>query len=164
MSNWGEAELAQCRIRDVRHTKRLAQLLDRLSERPVGSMPTACHGWAETVAAYRCLPNPAIGVQEILSGHIHATRERRRSQEVVVLVHDTTFLHYGTTRPKAGMGTVKIKTRDAYLLHLTAALTPERVNVGVVGMKVGPRPEAPVAQQRTRKPMAAQESYRWLEG
>jgi len=91
-------------------------------------MPTACHGWAETVAAYRFLHNPGLGVQEILSGHTHATRERIRAQEVGLLVQDTTFLHYGTTQPKAGMGTVKIKTRDEYLLHLTAALTPERVN------------------------------------
>jgi transposase-like protein len=91
-------------------------------------MPTACHGWAETVAAYRFLDNPDIGVQEILSGHTHATRERIRPQEVVLLVQDTTFLHYGTTQPKAGMGTVKIKKREEYLRHATVAFTPERVN------------------------------------
>jgi hypothetical protein len=164
MSNWVAAELAQCQMRDVRHTKRLARLLDRLSERPIGSIPTACHGWAETVAAYRFLHNPDIGVQEILSGHTHATRERIRSQAVVLLVQDTTLLHYGTTQPKAGRGTVKIKTRDEYLLHLTAAFTPERVNLGVGGMKVWQRPEEPVAQQRKRNPIAEKESYRWLEG
>jgi Transposase DNA-binding/Transposase DDE domain len=139
-------------------------LLDRLSERPVGSIPTACHGWAETVAAYRFLDNPHIDVQEILSGHTHATQERIRAQEVVLLVQDTTFLHDGTTQPKAGMGTVKIKTREEYLLHLTVAFTPERVNVGVVGMQVWQRPEEPVAQQRKSKPIEEKESYRWLEG
>ena len=118
MSAWIEAELMECQMHDTRHTKRLARLLDRLSERPVGSIPTACHGWAETVAAYRFLHNSDIGVQEILSGHPHATLERLRTQEVVVLVQDTTFLHDGTTQPKTGMGTVKIKTRDEYRLHL----------------------------------------------
>jgi hypothetical protein len=113
---------------DVRHTKRLARLLGRLSERPVDSIPTACHGWAETVAASRFLHNPNIDAPEILSGHTHATRQRIRAQEVVLLVQDTTFLHDGTTRPKAGMGTVKIKTRDESLLHLTVAFTPARVN------------------------------------
>jgi hypothetical protein len=164
MSDWIEAELAACQMHDVRHTKRLAQLLGRLSERLVGSIPTACHGWAETVAAYRFLNNPDIGVQEILSGHTHATLERIRTQEVVLLVQDTTFLNYGTIQPKAGMGTIKIKTRAEYLLHLTVAFTPERVNVGVVGMKVWQRPEEPVAQQRKRNPIAEKESYRWLEG
>src|SRR5262245_3849391 len=164
MSDWVEAELAECQRHDVRHTKRLARLLGRLSEQPVGSIPMACHGWAETMAAYRFLHNPAIGVQEILSGHTHATRQRIRAQEVVLLVQDTTFLNYGTTRPKAGMGTVKIKTREEYLLHLTVAFTPERVNLGVVGMKVWQRPEEPVAQQRKSKPIEEKESYRWLEG
>src|SRR5215467_7746952 len=106
MRAWIEAELAACQMHDVRHTKRLARLLDRLSERPVGSIPTACHGWAETVATYRFLANPHLDVQEILSGHTHATRECIRAQEVVLLVQDTTFLHDGTTQPKAEMGTV----------------------------------------------------------
>jgi hypothetical protein len=164
MSDWIEAELAACQMHDVRHTKRLAQLLGRLSERLVGSIPTACHGWAETVAAYRFLNNPDIGVQEILSGHTHATLERIRTQEVVLLVQDTTFLNYGTIQPKAGMGTVKIKTREEYLLHLTVAFTPERVNVGVVGMKVWQRPAQPIARQRKSTPIEEKESYRWREG
>jgi hypothetical protein len=45
-------------------------------------------------------------------------------------VQDTTFLNYGTLRPKQGMGTVKDKLREEYLLHLTVAFTPERVNLG----------------------------------
>jgi hypothetical protein len=128
MSDWIEAELTECQMHDARHMKRLARLSGRLSERPVSSIPTACHGWAETVAAYRFLNNPDIGVQEILSGHTRATLERIRTQEVVLLVQDTTFLNDGTTPPKAGMGTVKIKTREAYRLHPTVAFTPERVN------------------------------------
>ena len=56
------------------------------------------------------------------------TLEHVRTQEVVLLVQDTTFLHDGTTQPKAGMGTVTIKTREESLLHLTGAFTPERVN------------------------------------
>ena len=164
MSDWVEAELAACQRHDVRHTKRLARLLGRLSEQSVGSIPMACHGWAETMAASRFLHHPDIGVQEILSGHTHATRQRIRAQEVVLLVQDTTFLHDGTTRPKVGMGTVKITTREEYLLHLTVAFTPDRVNVGVVGMKVWQRPEEPVAQQRKSKPIEEKERYRWLEG
>jgi len=164
MYDWIEEELAECQIHDARHMKRLAQLLARLSARPISSIPTACHGWAETVAAYRFLDNPDIGVPEILSGHTRATLERIRTQEVVLLVQDTTFLNYGTTQPKAGMGTVKIKTREEYLLHPTVAFTPARVNLGVVGMKVWQRPEQPVAQQRKSKPIEEKESYRWLEG
>jgi len=62
------------------------------------------------------------------------------------------------------MGTVKIKTRDEYLLHLTVAFMPARVNVGMMGMKAWQRPEQPVAQQQKRKPLEEKENYRWLEG
>jgi hypothetical protein len=127
-------------------------------------MPAAWHGWAETVAAYRVLENPALGVQAIVSGHPHATLERLRAQEVVLLVPDTTVLDDGTTHPQRGMGTVQMKGRDAYLLPPTVAFPPERVTLGVVGMPRWPRPARPVAQQRTRNPIAEQERSRWLEG
>jgi hypothetical protein len=144
-------------MHDARHTTRLGRLLDRLSARPVNSIPPACHGWAATVAAYRFLANPAIGVQESLSGHTQATLQRIRAQEVVLLGHDTTLLHDGTTRPKAAMGTVKSKPRKASLLHPTVVFTPERGNLGGVGMKVWPRPEPPVAGQRKHTPLAETE-------
>jgi hypothetical protein len=105
-----------------------------------------------------------MDAQEIRSGHTHATRERSRAQEVVWLVHDTTLLDDGTTQPQPGRGTVKLKVRDASLRQPTVALTPARINLGVVGMTRWQRPEPPVAQARHRTPMAAKARYRWLHG
>ena len=84
MRNGVETEMEACQLHDARHAKRLAHLLGRLREKPVQSIPTACHGWAETVAAYRFLGNPAIGEQAIPSGHQYATLERMRTQDVVL--------------------------------------------------------------------------------
>ncbi len=67
MSTGVAAEMAESQMHDVRHAKRLAKLLSELSERPVRSIPRAGHGWAETVAAYRFLDNPKVGVAEILA-------------------------------------------------------------------------------------------------
>lgn len=105
-----------------------------------------------------------MGCAEILSGHQQATLERLRTHEVGLLVQDTSFLNYGTLQPKAGMGTVKEKGREEYLLHATVAFTPERVNLGVVGAKLWQRPEEPVAHERARQPIEEKERYRWLEG
>ena len=163
MSEWIETELAESPLHDRRHVKRLAHLLERLSAQTVSSIPRACHGWAETLAAYRFLDNPRVGLQEILAGHQHATLERLQGQAVVLLVQDTTFLNYGTLRPKIGVGTVKERMREEYLLHLTVAFTPERVNLGVLGLRMWQRPEEPVAHERARKPIEEKESYRWLE-
>jgi len=164
MSTWVAGEMAESQMHDARHAKRLAALLRRLGEQPVSSIPRACHGWAETVAAYRFLDNPAVGFPEILSGHKAATLERIRSQAVALLVQDTSFLNYGTLQPKVGMGTVKECIGEEYLLHTTVAFTPERVNLGVLGAKLWQRPEEPVAHERARKPIEEKESYRWLEG
>ena len=164
MSNWVVEEMAESQMHDARHAQRLATLLTRLGERPVSSIPSACQGWAETVAAYRFLENPSVGFAEILSGHKHATVERVRTQAVALLVQDTSFLNYGTLQPKAGIGTVKERTCEEYLLHATVAFTPERVNIGVLGAKLWQRPEQPVGRERKRKPIEEKESYRWLEG
>jgi hypothetical protein len=164
MSPWVAEEMAESQMCDARHAKRLAVLLTRLGAQPVSSIPSACHGWTETVAAYRFLDHPHVGFAEILSGHKQATLERIHAQEVAWLVQDTSFLNYGTLQPKAGMGTVKEKVRDEHLRHTTVAFTPARVNLGVGGAKYWQRPEEPVAHERARKPIAEKESYRWLEG
>ena len=164
MSTWVAAEMAESQMHDARHAKRLAALLTRLGEQPVSSIPRACQGWAETVAAYRFLDNPSVGFAEILSGHKEATLERIQAQEGALLVQDTSFLKYGTLQPKAGMGTVKERPCNEYLLHATVAFTPERVNMGVLGAKLWQRPEQPVGRERKRKPIEEKERYRWLEG
>src|SRR2546425_2766590 len=126
MSQWAETELAESQMHDARHTKRLTQLLGRLSEQEVSNIPRACHGWAETVAAYRFLDNPQVGLPEILSGHQYSTLERLQEQAVALLVQDTTFLKYGKLQPKLGVGTVQEKVREEYLVHPTVGLTPDR--------------------------------------
>lgn len=105
-----------------------------------------------------------MGCEEILSGHKQATLARLRPQEVALLVQDTSFLNYGTLRPKADMGTVKEKVCEEHLLHTTVAFTPERVNLGVLGAKLWQRPEQPVGHERKSKPIEEKESFRWLEG
>ena len=82
MSNWAAEEMVESQMHDMRHAKRLTTLLTQLSEQPVSSIPRACQGWAETVAAYRFLGNPQVGLTEILSGHQHATLERVQAEAV----------------------------------------------------------------------------------
>jgi hypothetical protein len=139
MHKWVAAEMVAGQRHDTRHGKRLAQRLARLGEQSVRRIPRACHGWADTVAAYRFLDNPAIEMQAIVSGHKHATLARSHTQDVVLLGQDTTFLAYGTTQPKAGRGTVQGKKRQEYLRPPTVAFTPERVNFGVRGAKYNRR-------------------------
>ena len=112
MREWSDTELAGSQLPDRRHTKRRAHRLERLSEQAVSSIPRACHGWAETLAAYRLLDKPRVGRKEMLTSPPPATRERLQTQEVVLLVQDPTVLPYGTRRSKIGVGTVKDRVRE----------------------------------------------------
>lgn len=105
-----------------------------------------------------------MGGPEILSGHKAATLERIRAQAVALLGQETRFLPYGILQPKGGRGTVKERSGDEELRHPTGVVTPERVNRGVLGAKLGQRPEEPGAHERARKPMEEKESSRWVEG
>jgi hypothetical protein len=105
-----------------------------------------------------------MGLPAILSGHKQATRARLQAQEGVLLGQDPTFLADGTRRPKAGMGTVKVKGRQEDLRHPPVAFPPERVNGGVLGAKLWQHPKPPVGRERKRQPIEAKASDRWLAG
>jgi hypothetical protein len=163
MSNWVERETVASSMQDVRHKNRLQKVLHRLSDKPTHSIPGACQQWSDTLAAYRFLDNPRVDHRRILSGHKASTVERIGAHEVVLLVQDTTFLEYGITQSKPGFGTMKVTEHEQYLLHPTVAFTPERLNLGVLEVKLWQRPEERVAHLRSNKPIEEKESYRWLE-
>ena len=163
MSDWVEREIAASSMEDVRHKNRLKKVLQSLSDKPTQSIPAACQQWSDTLGVYRFLENPRVDHERILSGHKSAAVERIRAQDVVLLVQDTTFLEYGVTQGKPGFGTLKVTEHDQYLLHPTVALTPERLNLGVLDVKLWQRPEKAVAHLRSKKAIEEKESFRWLE-
>jgi len=73
---WIDNEVVGCEIEDVRHGKRLRQLLEQLSHRVGATTPWACQDWANTKAAYRFFGNERISESNILAGHFACTRER----------------------------------------------------------------------------------------
>ena len=162
MASWVDTETKSTAINDKRLNKRLARLLDRLSEKPDESIPAACQGWSDTQAAYRFLDNDKVGFDEIIEGHRDASIERIKHHEVVLLAQDTTFLDFGIEEA-VGLGTLRHTPSEHYLLHPTVAFTPSRVNLGVLGAEFWQRPEEPVAHLRDRKPIEEKESYRWLQ-
>src|ERR1700733_16213949 len=73
---WIGNEVVGCEFRDVRHGKRLRQLLEQLSNSVGAATPWACQDWANTKAAYRFFGNDRISEANILAGHFASTRER----------------------------------------------------------------------------------------
>ena len=106
MSDWGNEETATVDFSDERLNKRMRVLPDRLGSKPIASLPVACKGWDETIAAYRFFNNEKVTDQKVLSSHRDATRKRMEGHKVVLCVQDTTEMDF-TGRKLKGAGCYK---------------------------------------------------------
>ena len=70
LATWIEAEMQDTDLGDKRLNRRLEQILSALNERPTASIPAACGGWKETVAAYRFFDNEAVTPEKVLESHL----------------------------------------------------------------------------------------------
>jgi hypothetical protein len=164
--------MKQASLEDERLNKRLKQLLSVLGERPQLSIPAACGGYAEMVAAYRFFDNEHATPEKILEPHYQRTLERMAEQPAVLLVQDTTELDL--TRPVAqvqGAGPLDGSSRRGAFLHPLVAFTPDGTPLGCVWSQTWTRTEStevrtPKEKDAKRKstPIEEKESYRWLKG
>ena len=83
-------ELATIDLGDKRLNARALLLAERMAAAPTKSIPTACHGWAETQAAYRLLDTEGIDAWSVLDPHIRCTEQRMRACPIVLCLQDTT--------------------------------------------------------------------------
>jgi hypothetical protein len=157
---------------NVKLQKRFQTVLNAMSQKPSLKFPAGCNGTAEVKAAYRFLDNEHVTFTTILGPHQHATLERIRDQPVVLIPQDTTELDL--TRPNevmAGAGPLNDTTRVGFFDHISLAVTPEHLALGVVDAQVWARAaiglQKDAAQKRAErraKPIEEKESFRWVQG
>jgi len=148
MTHWVENEVTPHQLSDKRLANRLKRILTNLSETPDESLPAASQNWPDTKGVYRFLDNNKVDLDGILCGHKAATIERIAQQPMVLMPQDTTFINLGQDTETAIR-----KSSDHYLLHATAAFTPYRTHLGILGAKIWQRPEEKVARLRDKKPI-----------
>jgi Transposase DNA-binding/Transposase Tn5 dimerisation domain len=165
-AEWIEEELAGIDLGDQRLNKRCRRVLERLAADPQASINGACHGWAETHAAYQFFDNDAVDEDRVLAPHRQATLQRMKSFPVVLLVQDTTELDYTRIKKKlSGAGPLDKPYRRGFYNHVQVAFTPQRLCLGVVSMRLWARDDETfdTCKQRKHTPLEEKESYRWLE-
>lgn len=169
LSSWVVEEMKTAELNDKRLNNRLEALLSSLGAHPTASIPAACGGYAETVAAYRFFDNDKVGFDNVLQPHIDATRIRIAAQPVAILVPDTTEVDL--TRPEQqveGAGLLDGNSRHGVFLHPMHAFTPDGTPLGTVAADYWTRDEDKPATstqtraQRAATPIEEKESYRWL--
>ena len=165
---WVMNEMKTAKLGDKRLNARLGEVLSQLAARPTASIPEACGGRAEMVAAYRFCENENTSFDNVLQSHIVATRQRMATQAVALLVPDTSEID--VTRPEqqvTGAGPLDGNSRRGAMLHLMHAFTTDGTPLGTVSATAWMREEEPVGvslsrAERAAIPIEEKESHRWL--
>lgn len=168
---WATDEVGSADLGDERLDARFERVLSALGSRPNLSIPAACGGRAEMVAAYRFFDNDKVTFERVLRPHVARTLQRVAEQEVVLLVQDTTEIEL--TRPAQvvdGAGELD-GVRPGVLLHLMQAFTPDGVPLGTAWAGILNRTDgvsrATAAEKRgvnLHTPIEDKESGRWVTG
>lgn len=164
--SWALNEMGAIKLGDKRLDRRVAQVLEQLGNQPTPSIPTACKGWAETLAAYRLFDNDKVTMEKVLAAHEKATVARIGQYAVVLCIEDTTEADYSNKKETKGLGSLTYETRQGLLLHPTLAVTPDRVPLGCLRAFVWTRDPELYGKQKERRKTAIEEkeSFRWIQG
>ena len=165
---WPSREMLTANFGDERLRRRAEKVLEGLSRRPEGSVPSSFQSWGETQAAYRLFSNDNVTGERVLEPHRDATLERMKEFPVVLCVQDTTELDY-TSKPQIeGLGPLTYQASSGLHLHPTLAVTPDRLCLGVLDQWSWARDAenhgGKDRHHRLNRPIEEKESLRWLEG
>ncbi len=177
-----EQEVAQAALGDARRNRVAGQLVTRLSQQPAASLANALEDEASLEAAYRLLNNEAVSWQDMLSGHLLATRERAGLVQECLAIHDTTEFVFPGDSYRAGLGPTTTRGQG-FFLHAAVAVSADgdRIPLGTLAAEIYTRPidsrGVRVGHQRRLKskavsnqarqaghiPQWPKESRRWME-
>lgn len=133
--------------------------METMAATPTASVPKACNGWGETMAAYRFFDNAGVDWQAILEPHWQQTEQRMAGQEVVLCLQDTTELDFNGQQAR-GLGPLSYEAQRGMYIHPTYAVTTAREPLGILDVWMWAR-EPRDANGRRGGP---KESLRWIEG
>jgi hypothetical protein len=91
---WVDEEFETLDLGDPRRDRRAKELVKRFASRPTASIPGACEGWAESMAAYRFLGNERIDWPDMMQPHWDRTTARMGQLPVELCIADTTQLNF----------------------------------------------------------------------
>src|SRR5258708_6026625 len=91
--NWDQ-EFFDLDLGDERLNRRFVTVLDDISRHPGRSLYAACETSAKSKAAYRLMDHEHFEPENVWQAHREQVIERMRSEEVVLLLQDTTSCNF----------------------------------------------------------------------
>lgn len=169
-ADWALAEFGASDLGDTRRNARLVELARQLGQRPEASLPCALQDQAALKAAYRFFDNADIAHEKILASHVASSLARMQGHETVLAMQDTTFIDYGSHPHTTGLGPTGSKNAKeshsgwGMICHGTLAFSPERLPLGVLGLRLWARePDKPKRATRRKRPIEEKESHKWID-
>ncbi len=169
MQEWVINELKGINFGDKRLNARCHHLLDGLASAPDKSIPTTLDSWSESKAAYRFFSNEKVNEEKILEPHIEATIKRVKQEKIVLMLQDTTEVDCTDHQGIDDLGFIGNKTtqdyhreRRGFFIHPTIAVTPDRLNLGIIDNIMWKRDAIGIGVDRKKKEIKDKESYNWL--
>ena len=130
VATFGETHFGPAALGDPRRRQCLARIADRIYRHPGGTLPAKLHPPKDYKAMDRLMHRPEVTHAAVLEPHRPHTLERmRRSERVVLVLHDTTELDYSGLRSIADLGPVGVGLNRGYLCHNSLAFDPHQHEV-----------------------------------
>ena len=158
-------ELAGAELGDVRLSRRLGLLAERLADRAGESFPKALDD-AELEAAYRFFGNDQVTPDAVLAPHYRQTARRAEGLERVIVVHDTTAFEFGGQTKRKGLGHLIRPAAQGFFGHFSLALSADgsRTPLGLVGLETVFRLGKRIGHKNWSRDQSLGESARWVRG
>lgn len=146
-------EFEELLLPDKRLTERVRRFVSAAWRSPSESFPKMLEDVAQLEGAYRLLNNPRVTFETLQAAHAARTVERARSQEHVVVIHDTTQVETAYADPQE-VGFLPTG-RPGYQAHVSLAVSVEVGRparpLGVLSALAHSSGKAPSRDRKTRR-------------
>ena len=149
--SFGELHFGSAELGDVRRTRRLVQVADRMVKHPGGTLPDKLSDPAGLKGLYRLAARDEVTHEAVLAPSRERTlRLAAEASGTVLHIHDGTELDYSGLHSLKDLGRIGDGNGRGYLVHNTLTIVAEtREVLGLAYQKLIKRPQAP--KKETRK-------------
>jgi hypothetical protein len=160
MKSWVSSEFDGIDLGDQRLNTRAKCILDNLYATPGRTIPQNFRTWGEIKACYRFFNNSHVDESKIFTPHYSHTLQRIKQNSTILCIADTTSVNYTSKKSMNGKGSIGTNV-DGLWIHPTIAVTPERLNLGLVDVNFYVRKES-VKEHRNKRSIEEKETFRWI--
>jgi hypothetical protein len=160
-SSWVAAELAGVSLPDQRFAANLIAVTEHLEEHSSFSFSGAC-GERLRKSAWRLFSTEEL---DLLSVHQQRTLQRCATEDTILVVEDTTDIHYRQPH-KQGMGILggtKTRVARGLNMHTALAVTTQGECLGMVHQHIWAPKPASTTTNRRHLPLEDKETIKWVK-